>query len=193
MRAFAALVALLGLAIQAIGCGCDGHRENLKVVKCGHWGTVDISSPTFSLPPTAAVTGGGSCLLADDTCFGQASVMFDSSTPGSRTPANGLFLSMTVMSTVGMGTHNLIGAAPDIVLRAGLNSPNASGQVIATELVAQSGWLDINENSAAGFSGTFELEGDSADAVNHLSLTNGAFAIEPCAIETETVCIPSQG
>ena len=189
LRSFAALAALLSLTAQAAGCVCDGQRQDAKFVKCGHLGSVDVSSPTFSLPPAAVVTSGGSCLLADDTCFGQASVLFDSSGSGSNGIANALVLGFTVPSIVGAGTHTLVGGATDVALIATLHQTNADGLVITTDLVVQAGALDIHENTGAQFSGTFAMEVDSADGLHHLSLTDGFFNVSPCAIETAQACI----
>jgi hypothetical protein len=170
----------LALATGASGCDlCDGERRTLQEVSCAHAGSVQVVSPTCAVPSTAQVTQGATCLTPAGTCDAAARALF--LTPGS---GNYLVLQIDVAPTIAPGTYALTANdAAGISIAAQLE--NTGGDPV---LIVRSGELAITQNDAVRFSGTFAIELDTADGMHHVSLTNGSFDAEDCAIGPHEYC-----
>jgi hypothetical protein len=137
-----------------------------------------VLSPTFAVPSTAQVTQSVTCLTPSGSCDAAARALFLT-----RGSGNYLTLQIDVAPTIAPGTYALTAnVAAGISIAAQLQN---TGNPV---LIVRSGELVITQNDAARFSGTFAIELDTADGMHDVSLTNGSFDVEDCAIQPHEYC-----
>jgi hypothetical protein len=181
---FAALLALSTAAVAGCDDGvCDAGTVTVQEVHCGHTGAVQVTSPTFALPATADAVQAVSCLDTAGTCGAPARVEFAAyGTPGT----NSIALDIEVAPGSAPGTYGLDGNETGPVTITGYL--NSADYPRGGTLVVLSGQVVITGNDAAGFAGTFAIEGETEDQLHRVSLTGGRFQAGGCAVEPHTYC-----
>ena len=179
------LAAVLAVSVAAAsGCevGCKDGFQTVRETHCAYSGAVQVTSPTFALPPTVDAIQAVSCMGMTGTCGPPARVLFF--TDGA-TNTNSFSLEIQVAPDARPGTYALDGneTGPIAIASYLLSADYRDGT-----LAVLSGEVVITRNDGGGFAGTFTIEAETYDGLHHVSLTGGSFQAGDCFLQEHMHC-----
>jgi hypothetical protein len=186
-RSLTLFLSTLLSSLPALGCGggivpCGKPLVDMQVVQCQQEGSVHATASNgFTLPATTKISSGQSCLEIDGTCTGSPTFFFQSELAADHQFSVGVQL----QPSDGPGTYVLPDSrAIPINVYGSLRRP---GDVATLRLL--SGTLVVTRSDRDTLSASFDLELETEDAQQQISLSGGQVKVSGCEVVTVPTCV----